>query len=93
MNALSLLTASGMALLCLVLSACEQPGTQSDTDDLRAEIDQLENQLGRLEFRIFELERLAGQQPASTAGPAPAPERPAKEPPAADGRYDLTPVE
>ena len=91
-STLAMTTIIGIA--SIALSACEAPQSQEDTADLRAQIEQLENQLGRLEFRIFELENAVGQQSADTATIIePVAEVPATKPPAAAGRYDLTPVE
>ncbi len=97
-----------MTLLAIfLLAACEQTSGTSDTDALRAEIESLENQIGRLEFRIFELESHVNaennaaieqvQEPLHDTPPDnTSADSDAIKPlpaPTAQGRYDLTPVE
>lgn len=89
----------GALLLCLALAGCEPatndtvvaPAAPDDatTADLRAELERLENALGRLEFRVYELEAAAGM--TEPAEPPPAQDLAAPAPPA--GAIDLTPVE
>jgi hypothetical protein len=87
MRALALLP----LLLLTTLTGCEN--NTADTAELRVEIERLENALGRLEFRVYELENTPAaaddtgyrSAPQTTATPA------VKTQP--DGGYDLTPVE
>jgi len=88
MKIISIRLLASIALLCLTISACEQPASQPDALELRAEIEQLENQVGRLEFRIFELEQALGENKTT-----PETANSTADEPAAAGRYDLTPVE
>ena len=68
---------------------------QEEIEELRLELEQLANAVGRMEFRIYELENQNG-----AASPAPAEEPlsstgnvPDVEQPASDGKFDLTPME
>jgi uncharacterized lipoprotein len=93
-------------LLVALTSACARDNNeeQKELAELRVEVEQLTNALGRLEFRVYELEN---QQPAAavnapatpsgdpdTSGSraAPAPEATAA-PEQNDKRFDLAPVE
>jgi hypothetical protein len=84
-----------LALLPLMwlttLTGCEN--NTADTAERRAEIERLENALGRLEFRVYELEntREAADDTGYRSAPQPT-ETPAAET-QPDGGYDLTPVE
>lgn len=80
-----------LALLCFALTGCDPSGSQPSTAELEAQLEQMENQIGRLEFRVFELEQQLGEN----RGDAPRPDSatPATASPADQGRYDLTPVE
>jgi len=107
MNHLPVNTFIVTLLAIFMLTACEQTSGTSDTDKLRTEIESLENQIGRLEFRIFELESHVNaenndsvehvQEPVHHTPPdnASADSDDIKPLPAptAQGRYDLTPVE
>ncbi len=77
-----------------MLAACERPAAGNDAAELRAEIEQLENQLGRLEFRVYELEQtVGGNLPQQRDAALPEDSNPVRKPPSDAGRYDLTPVE
>ena len=84
------------------LSGCDRPAVEHGHEELQQmqlEIEQLTNQVGRLEFRIYELEN----NQAGTASDAEADETlptevgnttPSDELlKTADGQYDLTPVQ
>ena len=84
------------------LSGCDRPASEHGHEELQQmqlEIEQLTNQVGRLEFRIYELENnLAG--PASDAeATEELPTEAANTTPTSgplkteDGQYDLTPVQ
>jgi outer membrane murein-binding lipoprotein Lpp len=86
-------------LVACIVSACSNDSgqrQQSEIDQLRTDVDQLTNEVGRLEFRIYELENF---HPGT--GPGDTPDSPAAavtdgqgpEPAANPGRYDITPVE
>ena len=78
----------------LLLTGCTNGGdsaTQEELAALRLEIERLTNEIGRLEFRVYELENRPTDAPGATA-----PEKTRK----ADqdsgqpaGEFDLTPVE
>ena len=88
------------------LSGCDRPADEhnhAELEQIQLEIEQLTNQVGRLEFRIFELE---SQQsgPTSDAGAAAKSQQNANTISQAEpletaelktdnGRYDLTPVQ
>ena len=88
------------AFLCGIavagLAACEPADNRAGQAALQQDIERLENEIGRLEFRVYQLENalLSGENSPDPAGPdsgglssaEPAPEAP-------PGRYDLTPVE
>jgi hypothetical protein len=78
------------ALLCFSITGCEPSDSQDSqpsTAELQAELEQMENQIGRLEFRVFELEQQLSENPAVATQKAPT------AAPADQGRFDLTPVE
>ena len=93
--------AAAMLATCLV-AACDRNSEQHSHDEiamLQAEIEQLANQVGRLEFRIYELENLSSSQPSVGNAVAEPDDRysgnnadTAAEAQTNDGRYDLTPV-
>lgn len=85
------LSAICFALLCFSVTGCEPPDSQPDTAELQAEMEQMENQIGRLEFRVFELEQRLGEYVGTPVLPNTA--EPATAAPADQDRYDLTPVE
>ena len=60
-----------MVLVCaaLALAACDRPDPR--VDELQTEFEQLQNEVGRLEFRVYQLEH-----PDGTAEEAGAPESP-----------------
>jgi uncharacterized protein (DUF2141 family) len=90
------------ALVTCLVSSCARnsgPHSHDEVTELKSELEQLANQVGRLEFRIYELENHHSSQPS--AGNA------LSEPDGSysgnnadtvaeaetnDGRYDLTPV-
>jgi len=94
-------------LTVFMLTACGQPSGTPDSEDLGAEIERLENEIGRLEFRIYQLESAQGQlaggirdqeqasdtsaEDSASTESAELALEPPRSPPA--GRYDLTPVE
>ena len=84
------------------LSGCDRPAVEHGHEELQQmqlEIEQLTNQVGRLEFRIYELENnVAGTAsdatatddlPTEVANATPTSEPMKTE----DGQYDLTPVQ
>ena len=78
------------------LVACEPAGDRAAQAALQQDIERLENEIGRLEFRVYQLENalLSDESAADPAGPdvtGPSSAEPAPE--ARPGRYDLTPVE
>lgn len=79
----------------ITLSACAPSSDNAGTDtEWRAEIDRLENEIGRLEFRIYQLESAAEtvtEQPLKQNQESNQEQNQRQDPPA--GRYDLTPVE
>jgi len=94
--------AAATALVALLVVGCDRDNGQHTNDEitqLQAEFEQLANQVGRLEFRIYELENQhSTQSPADGTVESDAPASGAKvtspEKPAANrGRFDLTPVE
>lgn len=85
-----------LILPAVLLSGCDSgqqttpaPDKPADSAELKLDIERLENALGRLEFRVFELENTTTETEAAadTAGTA------AESPAASTDRYDLTPVE
>ena len=89
-------------IVTAALSGCDRPAVEHDHEELQQmqlEFEQLTNQVGRLEFRIYELEN----NPAGTASDAEASEElPTKVEntiptigalKTEDGQYDLTPVQ
>lgn len=91
-----------VSMACAVLAGCD--GTAPVADDaLRNDMERLENEIGKLEFRVFQLEQAllatsdnnsdreavpdAALPPSAPATANPAPAR------GQTGRYDLTPVE
>ena len=60
------LSAICLALLFVTVTGCQPPDSQPDTAELQAELEQLENQIGRLEFRVFELEQRLGEYVGSS---------------------------
>jgi len=95
MNTLKLL--AGVSTLLMLISGCEQTdNTRDDTQlkeltELRTEIEQLTNAVGRLEFRVYELEN----HHSTTGIEQPADMTPIDEAEKVPGakRYDLTPAE
>ena len=102
MNCSTLLIRVTVAMLLVFLvGGCDQDSAQHRHDEiaqLEAELEQLGNQVGRLEFRIFELEaQLSAEIPAGEAATK------TRDPNSSndrgtvvntdDGHYDLTPVE
>lgn len=86
------------ALLCglaaATLAACEPAADPAANTALQQDIERLENEIGRLEFRVYQLENavLNGSTVATPDEPAAA--TPAEQAPGpAGGRYDLTPVD
>jgi len=79
------------------LSGCDRPAVEHGHEELQQmqlEIEQLTNQVGRLEFRIYELENnVAGT--ASDALPTEVESTTSTSEPnkTEDGQYDLTPVQ
>jgi outer membrane murein-binding lipoprotein Lpp len=80
------------------VSACDRDNgehTPEEIDQLQTDFEQLANQVGRLEFRIYELENNQASQPPTddaAADPDAKGDSPVK-PSAEKGRIDLTPVE
>ena len=94
--------AAAVLATCL-FSACTRNSEQHGHDEvteLQAELEQLANQVGRLEFRIYELEN-NNMSAQSTDGDATAVDdtdhrdesRSTAAPKTADGSYDLTPID
>ena len=88
-------------LLVFLISSCDRDNAQHRHDEiaqLEAELEQLGNQVGRLEFRIFELEaQLSAGTPTGEAtteiGKANFSNDRGTAVKTDDGHYDLTPVE
>ena len=88
-------------LLVFFISSCDRDSVQHSHDEitqLQAELEQLGNQVGRLEFRIFELEaQLSSATPAkeATAETGDSNSSNDRNTPVQtdDGNYDLTPIE
>jgi hypothetical protein len=88
-------------LLVFLVGGCDQDNAQHHHDEmtqLEAELEQLGNQVGRLEFRIFELEaQLSAGTPAGEATTEIEEPNFSNDRETAvktdDGNYDLTPVE
>jgi hypothetical protein len=58
-------------LLLLTLGACDSNNQNAQTnDELVAELERLENELGRLEFRVYALEHPDVEDTADDAPPA-----------------------
>jgi len=75
----------------VITAACtaEQNSEQSHAEMVsRTELERLENEIGKLEFRVFELENQALSEPAQHF---PKDQAPAIK--NLDGNFDLTPVE
>lgn len=90
------------ALVTCLVSSCARnsgPHSHDEVTELKSELEQLANQVGRLEFRIYELENHHSAQPSAgdavaepddsylgnnVAAPADTETN--------EGRYDLTPV-
>ena len=85
------ITAICLALVCVTVAGCEPGDPNPDTTEFQAELEQMENQIGRLEFRVFELEQRLGEITGDSVRPDSAP--PTTASPADQDRYDLTPVE
>ena len=90
----------GIALVAASLSfagcAREDSTTQQEEiDELRLELEQLANAVGRMEFRIYELENQnASANPTPSEEPLnPTGNVPDLEEPAEDGKFDLTLME
>jgi len=93
--------AAAVLAICLV-SACDRNNEQHSHDEvtaLQADLEQLANQVGRLEFRIYELENHHSSQPSvgdAVAEPDDSYSDNNTDTPAETetngGRYDLTPV-
>ena len=83
-----------LALVIAVAGCAQDGGGEHDHDnaELRADLERLENEIGKLEFRIFQLEN-AGPGEAEPAPEAPQPTTEMPDPVDDSGRYDLTPVE
>ena len=93
---------AAVTLAACLISSCDRDNSQHTHDELtqlQGEFEQLANQVGRLEFRIYELEN---HHPSQTAGGDTAAE-PDSLPsdnnadsdnmnPEDNGRFDLTPV-
>jgi hypothetical protein len=102
MNCTTLLIRVAIAtLLLFLISSCDRDSTQHSHDEiarLETELEQLGNQVGRLEFRIFELEAQlsaetsAGEATTEIGNPNSGNDRGATVK-TDDGHYDLTPVE
>ncbi len=78
----------------LTLAGCAPEPAANDNTELRAEIERLENEIGRLEFRVWQLENAgaAVSEPGEPSGGNAMP-GPGSSDPVPQGRYDLTPVE
>jgi uncharacterized protein (DUF2141 family) len=89
----------------LLINGCAQPDnehTHEELGQLQLEIEQLTNEVGRLEFRIFELENRHPESSEMDADDQPIREEadkaakqvvPSGKPGSADKGYDLTPAE
>ena len=84
------------------VSGCDRPAIEHDHEEfqqMQLEIEQLTNQVGRLEFRIYELENnvagAASDAAANTELPTEVENTTLSDEPlkTADGQYDLTPVQ
>jgi phage shock protein A len=102
MNCSTLLIRVTVAMLLVFLvGGCDRDNAQHQHDEiaqLEAELEQLGNQVGRLEFRIFELEaQLSAAIPtadaATEAGSLNSSDDRSTPVKTADGNYDLTPIE
>ena len=102
MNCTALLIRAATAtLLVFLVSSCDRDSAQHSHDEiaqLEAELEQLGNQVGRLEFRIFELEaQLSSEMPAREATTETGDLNSSNDSNTSvqtdDGHYDLTPVE
>jgi hypothetical protein len=88
-------------LLVFLVGGCDRDSAQHSHDEiaqLEAELEQLGNQVGRLEFRIFELEaQLSAETPTGEATTEIGKPNSSNDRGAIvktdDGHYDLTPVE
>ena len=90
------------ALVACLISSCarnSEPHSHDEVTELKSELEQLANQVGRLEFRIYELENNHSSQP-STGDAVAEPDDSHSGNNAATpadtetnaGRFDLTPV-
>lgn len=76
------------------LAGCSGEAPPHRDAELQAELDRLENEIGKLEFRVYELEQAVMAPPPVEAAPAAdAAPAAADDTAAQEGRYDLTPVE
>jgi hypothetical protein len=90
-----------IGLVTCLITGCDQ-NTDSGTDDqviqLKVELEQLANQVGRLEFRIFQLENEHSLQEPRQDIDVDSPTTPndtitQEKITSPDGQYDLTPVD
>jgi hypothetical protein len=94
--------AGSIAVIALLGGCTNDQNEQQELAELRLEIEQLTNALGRLEFRVYELENQLNLESGTNgetadaavenADAVPAPATPRTQEPAA-GRFDLTPAE
>lgn len=85
----------------LLITGCDRSADEHDhaaIDELRMEIEQLTNTVGRLEFRVYELEDHHNDVPVIRAPSSYDQEQDNSEPEADDsqtdgGRFDLTPID
>ena len=78
------------------LTGCGQQPAEQDNGDIEAlqlEIEQLTNAVGRLEFRVCELENYHADPAAGHSDSATQPATAETASPSSDKRYDLTPTE
>lgn len=93
-------------LLAALTSACARNSDeqQKELAEMRVEIEQLNNALGRLEFRVYELENqqptgtinepaTSSPNPTTSGSGATAPAEETAAPEKSDRRFDLAPVE
>jgi len=91
------------SLVACLVSSCarnSEPHSHDEVTALKSELEQLANQVGRLEFRIYELENNNMSAQSTDGDPTAADDidhrdesRSTAAPKTADGSYDLTPID
>jgi hypothetical protein len=102
---ISMARSAPILLLAALAGACANDKSEPEQElaQMRMEIEQLTNALGRLEFRVYELENQQGAGPSGDAKAAAAMDQNApaqgvapnteSAPGKSDKRFDLSPVE